>query len=812
MEWLQKLLSFDAPEHAVLQSAGLSLRGIIPWWAAVLVGVAAAAGVVFLYVREQARLGILRRLLMAGLRAAALGLLLLLLLRPVLVAEFHGERPRPVALLIDNSQSMTQRDQRLSPPDRVRVAIAQDLLAPDTPIRESAVLRNPPVGAAADPARKDLVRAVLGNPRLRLLDRLKERGPLHAFLFGQRLRSVGDESAGAGDSESSKILSAFTADETRTALADAVKDLLDRGAGDLPAAIVLMTDGRDNASKVPLEEAARECARLQVPLHIYGVGSPDIGNLQLKDIGVPDTLFYEDAVSAPVRWRSQGFKQGKATLTLTLGGKVVARRDVLVHEGEDFREVLTFTPQKGAEKEQKLDLTATIKYDGPEAFTDDNEVKRSVRLVDRKVNILYVENAPRWECKFLQTLLLRDRRVQAHFVLLGADPRAAQAGPPFLPAFPATRQELFAYDLLILGDVPADQLGTERLRWVQDFVREGGGLVLIAGRQHAPASYRSTPLAEVLPVEFVPVRFAADTGARPQPFVPVLTRVGRRSDLMALADTDEENSAAWKGLPGFYWHYPVVKLRPGAVALLTHPSAKAGDEPMPILASQAYGKGPVLFAATDETWRWRYNAEDRFFGRFWGQVVYKFGLPHLLGNPRRVQLEMERAQNVLGRPGYVYARLFDADYRPLRAERVTARLHQLDARPGTERGQTLALEAIPGQPGDYRALLANDAVGRFEVRIDSPEVATLEYRVSLPPQHELEVAGLAEDELRRAAQESGGRFYREEDLHLLPANVTPRSAAFTQRQEILLWNPLALVLFVGLVTAEWVLRRFSNLS
>jgi len=32
-----------------------------------------------------------------------------------------------------------------------------------------------------------------------------------------------------------------------------------------------------------LEEAARECARRGVPLHIYGVGSSDVGNIQLKD-------------------------------------------------------------------------------------------------------------------------------------------------------------------------------------------------------------------------------------------------------------------------------------------------------------------------------------------------------------------------------------------------------------------------------------------------------------------------------------------------------------------------------------------------
>ena len=45
------------------------------------------------------------------------------------------------------------------------------------------------------------------------------------------------------------------------------------------------------------------------------------------------------------------------------------------------------------------------------------------------------------------------------------------------------------------------------------------------------------------------------------------------------------------------------------------------------------------------------------------------------------------------------------------------------------------------QPGDYRALLPNDAVGRWALRVDEPAPAALEFRVNLPPQHELEVAG-----------------------------------------------------------------------
>ncbi|HEV3203046.1 MAG TPA: hypothetical protein VGY77_01625 [Gemmataceae bacterium] len=810
MNWLLQLLSIDAPANAALQSAEVSLRGPIPWWLGVLIAGAAGAGVFFLYFLERPHQSSLRRALMALLRTALIMLLILLLMRPVLVAEYSGARQRGVALVIDNSQSMKQRDQRLSPPDLLRVAIAENLVAPDISIQDSPALENVAEKLPPNPDRVQLVRAVLSNPRLQLIQGLQAHGPLHGYLFGQRLQSLRNLSMAKGG-ESTGVeewLTALKADEPRTALADAINDLLLRKEGDLPAAIVLMTDGRDNASRSSLEEAARECARLKIPLHIYGTGSPEAGLLQIKDIGTPDTLFFEDTVSVPIRWRSQGLKEGQVELTLTLGGKVVAHREVPLREEEEVREVLTFVPEKGGETDENVDLAATIKFKGNPAFQD--ELKKPVRVIDRRVKILYLENTPRWEFKFLQPALLRDRRVEATFLLVDGDPRVLQSGRPFLAAFPA-RDQLFLYDLLILGDVPAQYLTPERLEWIRDFVKEGGGLVLIAGRHHAPAGYVDTPLAEVLPLEVLPQKFPVEYDARPQAFVPVLTEAGKRNDMLALAEGEEENLRVWKELPGIYWHYPVTKLRPGGTALLNHPTAKTGEQPMPVLAAQYYGKGQVLFLAMEETWRWRFNVGDRYFARFWGQVIYQIGLPHLLGNSKRVQLALEHADVLWGRPSSIYARLFDADFHPLIEERVPARLDFLDAKAGEERSQKITLEAVPGQPGEYRVLLPNDLAGRFELKMESPEPATLAYRVVLPPQHEMEPGGMEEDVLREAARISGGQFYREEDLHLLPSRIEPQNATFAHRQEVVLWNPLAMLVFLVLVTAEWVLRKFSNL-
>src|SRR5262245_37498712 len=125
MDWLNRLMGVDVPPGATLRGAEWSLRGPLPGWAAALVVLAFAAGCTWLYLRESARLSWARRLLLAGLRAAALGLLIVLLSRPVLVAEFAGQRPRGVAVLLDNSQSLTQKDRRVTPRDRLRVAVAK---------------------------------------------------------------------------------------------------------------------------------------------------------------------------------------------------------------------------------------------------------------------------------------------------------------------------------------------------------------------------------------------------------------------------------------------------------------------------------------------------------------------------------------------------------------------------------------------------------------------------------------------------------------------------------------------------------------
>ena len=480
--------------------------------------------------------------------------------------------------------------------------------------------------------------------------------------------------------------------------------------------------------------------------------------------------------------------------------------------------MLSFIVPKDAEYQGDQDLAVEIEYKA-DGVTFKDSLKRTVRVADSKIKILYIEHSPRWEFKFLQPALVNrfEKRCKVDFILVNASKEVANSGPPYLPEFFKSRDKFLEakYNLIILGDVAESYFSTEQQEWISEFVKNRGGLLVMAGRQNMPSSYEpKSPIAELLPIEFKKEKFGLEAEKATQEYPPTLTEQGMRTDWLALADTQEENLDVWqKKLLGFHWYYPVVKLRPAATALLVNPRVKMGDQPMPVLATHLYGKGQVMWLGTDETWRWRWNFQDKYFDRFWGQIIYQLGLPSLLSDSaQRAQITLDRSKAVVGTQSTIYVRLLDKDFNPRKDEKIDAELARIDPNKGEASKIAVTLNKLPGRAGDYSVLIPHNRAGRFELRVKNPELSTFSFNVDLPPRHEMEEAGLAEKALREAAQISGGQFYREEDLHKLASSIAPRTKPFTHRQEILLWNPLAILLFLGLITGEWLLRKFSDLS
>ncbi len=783
----------------------LATRGWFPTWLALILGALAIVAVIVLYITESGRIGLLPRVFLVAVRTTIVAVVTFLLLRPVLVTEHHGEKRRPVSVLVDVSQSMNNQDPRSDRTDR--------------------------------PRRIELAANSLTSPQLDLVSRIDANvGPVEMFSFGSRRTGR--------DAKDLTWLKGLKADEPQTGLSDQVAELLARDPNDLPAAIVLVTDGRENASRITLDKLSRECARLRIPIHVYGVGSSSFGQLQVRGIDVPEGIFVDDAVAVPVHYRVTGVKSGRATITLKLGDREVGRKTFDILPGPiDRVETLVFVPTKEDAASSDAVLTATLKIvtdaNGVNETLSDTKTK-AVKVVDRKLKVLVIDSIPRFDFKYLMRALLRDRRVEASFYLTDGDPEAMISGPPWVKELANVsdgelamseeefRKLIFGFDLLIFGDIPAKYFSIRQQEIVKAFVTEGGGLIHFAGKWHAPAGWVGGPIADVLPVDIEAHTKPADS----PPFYPVMVDAALRSPLVALEDEPLENAELWgkkdqsddpndslrrgKKLPPMFWNYPVNKLKPAAEAYLVHPREKTVDmppKPMPLVAGHYFGKGFVLFIGFDETWRWRFNEADKYFGRFWSQAVYVAGVSRVFGT-KLTQLSIDTTEPVQGHTGQVYATLFTPNFKPLETEVVGARIVERLENGEDGKSEDVKFLPVPGQPGQYVAAIDFNRSGRFKLKVDpnNDNPAELEYRVGLPPEHELAPGPMDEGRMRKLTLETGGRFFREEELAELPAAIATQKAPLITRTENVLWNRWALFLLIGLMTVEWVVRKFNSLS
>ncbi len=863
--------------------AELQRRGWFPLWLAVVLAVLAVLAVGVLYVKEAGRLGVFPRMSMALVRTAIVLVVAFLLMRPVWVSESKEERPRPVAVLIDVSQSMDNNDPRPNTADQWRAALALGLIEADKGLPAETQITSLGEQLPERPKRIEVARAALLNPKIALLPRLAGAGPLEIYTFGTHRTG---RSAIPDD-----WLKNLTADEPRTALVEAAFELLNRDDAEAPAAIVLVTDGRENAGPKSLDDLGRECARRKIPIYTYGVGSSAFGQLQTAfgasaaagdtaragaDIDVPNTLFVDDTAAIPVRYTVKGVADGVAKLVLRYGDREVATKTetfTLTKEemqtGKTFSSVMRFVPNRADadSKKQEYGVTVTLTAgNGPGADTITNQISRPAQVVNRKLKLLWVDSLPRRDFQFMMRDLLRDRRIDAKFYLTEGDKPAMRSGPPWMVDFSREvngtlnmdreefRKILFDFDLLVLGAVPGKFFTRDQQEVIKEFVTEGGGLIHVAGRsfaaapaagepdqRRAPACWANAPkipgtprsdqnpIADVLPVEFEDVRSSIEALDSPVGFVPVLAPQASRNSIVSLEEDPIDNAELW-GKPGppavipnekqlkpMYWFYPVTKAKPATDVLLTHPTARTpapDNKPMPLLVGHHYGKGYVLFCGFDDTWRWRFNNQSKYSGRFWTQAIYTAGIPRIVGT-KQTQISSNTAAPILGGTGEVYVRVFNENFQPLTSEEIDGVLERVDAGPNDkDRSVPVKFRKVPGADGEYVTTLPYNRVGQFRLTVDpkNKSPATLNYPVSYPENHELAPAALDEAAMRKLSESTGGKFYREEDLVRMPNDVKPQPVPITSREEELLWNKWAMMLLIGLLTLEWFLRKFNGLS
>jgi uncharacterized membrane protein len=282
-------------------------------------------------------------------------------------------------------------------------------------------------------------------------------------------------------------------------------------------------------------------------------------------------------------------------------------------------------------------------------------------VVARKIKLLYVDGYPRWEYRYLSKAMLRDPVIDVSCLLTSADPGYAQRADPPDPKtgfpgpidkFPNSPELLAKYDVVLLGDVDPREFSDGQFRTLSEFVTEKGhGLGMIAGPRFSPAAYRSTRLAELLPVGLDQVRRGEERQGEGAEFRPVLTAEGAASPAFRmLVDPAAGGTSLRSDVPPLYWYAHGVRPAKGSRVLVTHPTDKCPDgSAAPLLVVGSHGKGRTMFVAVDDVWRWRFGGDEEAYLIFWHELVSdlaRTGVPD-----RHDQPATERAENLNEAPG-----------------------------------------------------------------------------------------------------------------------------------------------------------------
>jgi len=514
--------------------------------------------------------------------------------------------------------------------------------------------------------------------------------------------------------------------------------------------VVIATDGADNRGAGPYD-AARA---LGVPVFVLGVGSPEAGT----DIGI------EDAVTNRISYAGESVPIEAFRVTPSTPG---------VH-----RYSVSVPPAAG------------------ELSTANNSRVVVTTAMKGKIRVLLLAGRPSWDFAFLGRELAADRNVDVESVVRrSGSPISAIEGSP-----PASRAELFEYDLVVLFEPDwSDPLVSPE--WLRAFARDRGGGLLFAG---IPRERPPDDVAAILP--FV---FDADLPSSFREVRVRLTEEGESAPATRVAEDRFVNVDVWKALPPVrtFTSSPWSARADASVLVEGHgPEGSA----VPIVAGVRTGTGGVMAILADGIWRWKMTGDgdvdvyDRFVTNAARWLTARGELERVVVTPDK---DVYQAGEDIGFSAQVYG----SDYRLASDAEVSVAIASSE---GAAPVATIDLEAV----GDYyRGSVRNLSPGPYVLRatasLGGEEVGTaagefIVERFSLEDAETRRRSAL----LRRIADETGGGYYTPETLDGFPEDVPMAWTERTTRSEFELWNsPWLLLGFVGLMSAEWALRRKQGL-
>ncbi len=638
---------------------------------------------------------------------------------------------------------------------------------------------------------------------------------------------------------------------------------LDRVREELPtrklAGVMIVTDGRHNAKR-SVREAARWFGAQGTPVCSLVTGSlrPPV-DAAIVSVTAPRVVQLRDELRARVELKADGLAGKTAELELVHEGKAVGQARVAI-DGDTFRGIVDLIHR--SEQIGLAEYRVRVKPLGNELVENNNSRTVCVNVTDEPIQLLLIDDRPRWEFRYIRSLFAdRDRSVKLQYLL--AHPDRIEGAPPQpvirastsrgigeceANALPETAADWFAFDAIILGDVPRQALDEDAAKILERYVGEHGGrVVVIAGSRHMPAAYADSVLRPMIPVHDAPSEVVEQTRKEPG-FRIALTPQGDQHTVLRLERSDEANRLAWATVPDIHWRHPIRGVRPGATVLaFAMPFAipdfyrRQGSDvadraelvrkrerfarQRALIVEQSYGLGRVMALNFDSTWRLRYRKGDPYHHRLWAQMLRWATSDRLAAGNDQVRLGTDQPVYAADEPVRVRARLRDGERRPVSSAAVSITVSSSGGVDAEEVVVYKRLESVADAPGMYAVdlgLLAPAKRYRISVEVEDPAHLELSERArGVTTEIHVEPAGgreLAELSAYRVladqlAESTGARVLAPDEASDLGDIFGPGNRVVVVEDRYPLWYswPLLLVALLA-ATGEWAIRKKAGLA
>jgi hypothetical protein len=819
-EWIAKLFS-DWPEWTEFWNTVEFGRESKGWWLCGFLVLALAAS--WLYRRDTRELHAFWKVWLWSLRLLVLAALLLVALAPQERKSRVITRNSRAILLFDTSVSMSRQD--------------RDLAASS---------------GAAVPSRAELVRQVLENTKL--LDTLRQTHDVTIATFDSTLaRQVllpKTEQPGTADGDVQTPAPAAPGGKrpaekidwekvlrprgVETRLGEALLQLIREEGDETLAGIAVYTDGGANAGVDP-QSAAEAAVAAKVRVISIGVGSTRLPvSLQLSEIQSPTHVHIGDGFTLTAFVTGHGLA-GQMVQVDLLGKPeeaegepevILSKEEQLLEDGVPIAVPFNYVPSEAGRRIYRVRVSPVKKVaELAEAVVQD-EV--AVEVVDRKTKVLLIAGGPMRDYQFVRNLLHRDRTTEVDVLLQTGVVGISQESDNLLFQFPKSREELFAYDVIVAFDADWKKLAANNAElpaYLADWVfQQAGGLVLIAGDVYTPelagasAEVRSElgKLFELYPV-VLDTYIGIDDEESSQPWPVDFTREGLEAGFLHLTDDAASSANVWKEFPGVFRCFPTDGAKAGATvyARYSDPRAVTANDLPILIASQYYGAGRVLYLGSAEFWRLRGIDEDTY-DRLWVKLLREVGQGRLLRGTNRGILLLERTQYPLGAGVQVRARVLDPQFKDFVAERVGLEVTDPSGKPVSP---PVSLLADPTRPGQFAGSFIAGMPGSYKLELPIPESKDrLRGTISVKlPNLEFDHPEQNEPLLRAIAREraGGGKYLRLDEAAaqlpgLLPYHGTEKVQYDFPRT---LWDRRwVMYVLVSLLGVEWLTRKLLKLA